>query len=204
MPSMPLFVKPADVILRMQLSSDLAGIDDVVTSGIVGAQLHVQRIIDGRLERQAQDARYFVDSESFSGIAPNGGYRLELPSGFIRTDVPILIHASVPKAGAFDEKSAVDQSLVFIDYNRGYIRLDPNVYADCHVRVRCETGFGVDEAIPAEIYEAIMSLVPMVFNMNQSTNRSNDAKQQYQAATDHAEMLLQSFTRLKGFTFRAA
>lgn len=258
--TMPLFVTPADVILRMQLSTDLAGIEDVITTGIIGAQLHVQRIIDGRLCRLHQDARFFVDAESFSGIAPNGAYRLEIPSGFVRSDVPVLISASSPNASPFDEQFEADPALVRVEYPRGYVHLDAQAYANCHVRIQCDTGFEdgtsplpvaglpayapattytvgtvvvfngtayrctVDppvgtpptdaaywekatvpqEPLPQEVYEAIMSLVPMVFNTNQTTNRSDEAQKQYQVATDHAELLLQPYVRTKGFTFRAA
>ena len=61
--SMPLFVDPQDVILRMQLSPDLTGIEDVVSSGIIAAQLHVERVIDGKLARQSQNCGFFIDAE---------------------------------------------------------------------------------------------------------------------------------------------
>lgn len=258
--TMPLFVSPDDVMLRMQLNPELDGVLDIVTSGIIGAQLHLQRIVDGRLQRLSQDARYYVDSQSFSGIAPNGAYRLEVPSGFIRSDTPVVVESSNPRAGPFEDLSAVDEGLMRIDYPRGYINLDANTYGDCHVRIRCDTGFedgtasvpiaglptygpttqyfvgdqvvfsgasyqcviqpvvGIDpsnagywtpakvsmETIPNEIYEAIISLVPMVFNNNQTTNRSDEAQKQYKTATDHAELLLQPYVRTKGFTFRHA
>lgn len=258
--TMPLFVSPADVILRMQLSPDLTGIEEVVASGIIGAQLHLQRIIDGRLCRQTQKARYFVDAESFSGIAPNGTYRLEIPSGFVRTDTPVVITASNPNAGPFEDQGEADSTLFHIDYPRGYIHLDAQTYENCHIRVQCDTGFedgtaplpltgvadyvattqyavgdivassGVAyqctvvppagtaptnqmfwapayvpmESIPNEIYEAIIALVPMVFNSQQTSSRSDDAQKMYQTATDHAELLLQPYVRTKGFTFRAA
>ena len=91
---MPLFVDPQDVILRMQLSPDLTGIEDVVTSGIIAAQLHVERVIDGKLARQSQNCGFFIDAEAFSGIAPGGLYRLEVPSGLVRQDVPQVVTSS--------------------------------------------------------------------------------------------------------------
>lgn len=258
--TMPLFVSPADVILRMQLSADLTGIDDVVSSGIIGAQLHMQRIIHGELVRKSRDVRYFIDAESFSGIAPNGAYRLEIPSGFVRTDTPVVISASNQNASPFEDQFEVDPSLMRIDYPRGYVHLDAQTYANCHVRIQCDTGFedgttpllvdglpdysptmqyaigdvvvfnavayrctsdpmiGTDptdatywepayvplESIPVEVKEAIIALVPMLFNSQQTTNRSDEAQKQYQTATDHAELLLQPYVRTKGFTFRAA
>jgi len=251
--SMPLFVSPADVILRMQLSSDLSGIEDVVSSGIIGAQLHVQRIIDGQLSRQTQDRNYFLDAESFSGIAPGGLYKIEVPSGLIRTDTDVVVTASNGPFGIFEN---ADITLVRTDHGRGYIYLDAATYGNAYIRVICDTGYEdgtsplstIDipdfvpsqsyvigdlvqfggrvykcyianseatltpenwryayvpmEQIPAELTEAIISLVPLVFNSSQATNRSEEAVQQYRTVTDHAAMLLQSYVRTRGFSFR--
>lgn len=257
---MPLFVDPQDVILRMQLSPDLTGIEEVVRSGIIAAQLHVERIIDGRLARRSQKCGYFIDSESFSGIAPGGLYRLEVPSGLVREDVPQVVTSSNSLAyGPFDDNyEAVNPDLMNFDYARGYLYMDAATYGDHHVKLQCETGYedgtrplpiegltpwsdtatyavgdvvesgGVayecimappvatpvtsavhwkkayvpQEPIPDAIYEAIISLVPMVFNAQQTTNRANEAKDQYKTLTDHANLLLQPWVRTKGFTFR--
>jgi hypothetical protein len=257
----PLFVDPQDVILRMQLDKDLAGIVDVITSGIIAAQLHVERIIDGHLARRSQRCGYFIDAEAFSGIAPGGLYRLEVPSGLVRQDVPQVVTASYGAInGPFsDSYSAVNAGLMQFDYNRGYLYVDAATYGNNHIKIQCDTGFedgtkplpveGMadwsasqqyhvgdqvayqekayevvteppigtsptnalywkpatvpQEPIPDAIYEAIMALVPMVFNANQTTNRSDEAKQQYQTLTDHANLLLQPYTRTQGFTFRS-
>jgi len=257
---MPLFVNPQDVILRMQLSPDLTGIEEVVTSGIIGAQLHVERLIDSKLCRRSQNALYFVDAESFSGIAPSGLYRLEIPSGLVRQDVPqVVTVADGAVNGPFATYEAIDTGLMKFDYPRGYLYVDADTYGNHHVKVQCDTGFedgtrplsvaglpvwsastsyaagqtvaytGVayqcklaspagtlptnpsywtmayapQEPIPNDIYEAIMALVPMVFNSQQTTNRANEAKDQYLALASHAELLLQPYVRTKGFTFRA-
>jgi hypothetical protein len=258
--TMPLFVDPQDVILRMQLSADLTGIEDVITSGIMSAQLHVERVIDGKLARQAQTCRYFIDAESFSGIAPGGLYRLEVPSGLVRQDEPQVVTVGTEaSSGPFNQSyEAIDPGLMTFDYPRGYLYVDAGTYANTFVKIECTTGYEdgtrplpitgltpwnvgtqyaagdiVDsggtayrclvtnigtpppapaywalayvpqETIPHPIYEAIMSLVPMVFNAQQTTSRSNEAKTQYQALTDHANLLLQPYMRTQGFTFRS-
>jgi len=255
---MPLFVDPQDVILRMQLSADLAGIEEVIRSGIMSAQLHVERIIDGRLARRSQNCLFYIDSLSFSGMAPGGAYRLEIPSGLVRSDTPQVVGASTSTVdGPFTTYETVGTDLMRFDYPRGYLYMD-TTYADYHVRVQCDTGYedgtrpvpvegiadwvdtqpytvgeqvayeGVvyactvdavagtlptdtafwekalvpQEPLPDPIYEAIMSLVPMVFNSQQTTNRANEAKEQYQTLTDHANLLLQPYVRTKRFTFR--
>ncbi len=253
-----LFVDPQDVILRMQLDAELLGATDVVTSGIVAAQLHVERAIDGKLARQSQDARYFIDSQAFSGIAPGGLYRLEIPSGLVRQDVPQVVTFS-NEVGPFSDHEAIDTDLIRFDYQRGYLYVDAATYKDSYIRVQADTGFedgtstlpvdGLDdwsgstqyavddkvayqgaayvcitlpavgtvptdtgywspakipqEPLPDAIYEAIMSLVPTIFNAQQTTKRSEEAKKQYQTLTDHANLLLQPYMRTQGFTFRA-
>lgn len=257
MPSLniPIFVTPSDVITRMQLDGTLDGIQEVVTSGIIGAQLHVERILGGSLHRKAQDCLFFLDGSAFSGLQPGGVFRLEIPAPFIRRDVSPTITTSDAPFGSF---TAIDSTLVKVDYDRGYVLVDAS-YADTYVKVQCATGFedgtttpfpitgltaydndqvyavgdkvvfdgvayvcieatvaGQDptdtvkwspayvptEQIPVEVYESILALVPMVFNANQTTNRSNEAEKQYKTLTDHANSLLQPFLRTKGFSFR--
>lgn len=257
---MPLFVDPQDVILRMQLSPDLTGIEDVIASGIMSAQLHVERVIDGHLSRRSQNCGYFIDAEAFSGISPGGLYRLEVPSGLVRQEVPQVVTSSAGVNGPFaDTYETVEVSLMRFDYDRGYLYLDAETYGNHHVKVQCDTGYedgtrplpvdGLEEfsdttqyaigdqvaylgasytctatppvgtlptdatfwapatvpmePIPDAIYEAIMALVPMVFNAQQTTNRSDEAKNQYQTLTDHANLLLQPYVRTQGFTFRS-
>ena len=258
--SMPLFVNPQDVILRMQLSTDLTGIDDVISSGIIAAQLHVERAIDGYLQRRSQNCLFYTDAQSFSGITPGGLHRLEVPSGLVREDEPQTVSSSTSNmSGPFTSYESINPELMRFDYKKGYLYVDAMNYGDSYIRVQCTTGFEdgtrplpIDglppwsdtvtfavgdqvayngaaytniavtpmgtpptnatywspafvpmEQIPAAIYEAIMSLVPMVFNAQQTTNRSEDAKSQYQTLTDHANLLLQPYMRTSGFTFRA-
>jgi hypothetical protein len=259
---MPLFVSPADVILRMQLSAELTGLEEVVASGIIGAQLHVERLLGCKLQRQSQDCQYYIDGDAFSGITPGGVFRLELPSGFMRRDTNVVVTATesdqLNTIGPFDAFAAVDTDYLRIDHDRGYILMDAASFANSYVRVRCDTGFedgttpypltGIDayddeatyavgdrvvyagvvytclvatepgdsptdllfwartfvpmDQIPMALYEAIMALVPLAFNSSQTTTRSNEAQQQYKVATDHASMLLQSYIRTRGFSFR--
>jgi hypothetical protein len=257
---MPLFVSPEDVILRMQLDAGLTGITEVITSGIMSAQLKVERIIDGKLARQSQNCGFFIDAEAFSGISPGGLYRLEIPSGMVREDVPqVVTTAGSAVQGPFGSYDPIDTTLMKFDFRRGYLYVDSATYGNHYVKVQCDTGYedgtrpvpvngqapwsdtqqyaigdvvsyldrvyasvavppvGVPpttatfwiaslvamESVPDAIYEAIMSLVPMVFNAQQTTNRSNEAQHQYQMLTDHANLLLQPYARTQGFTFRS-
>lgn len=213
--SMPLFVDPADVILRMQLGAELEGVTEVVSNGIIGAQQHVQRIMGGKIARTSWDKKYFLDADAFSGIRSGGVYRLEIPSPFVRQDVDVVVTYLQPdtttgKLSPFGEYTETDSSLYEIDYNRGYLLMDGDTYNDCFVRVQCDTGFndGSDpsvpmEQIPVELYEAIMTLVPVVFDISRITSSDKNPMEKYKAALDHATFLLQGFVRVQGFTIRA-
>src|SRR6185436_14213145 len=115
-------------------------INDVVESGIIGAQLHVERLIDSKLQRRKQNCIFYTDSQSFSGIALNGMYRLEVPSGLVRQDVPQTVSVS-SEIGAFGSYEGIDTGLMKFHYPRGYLYVDANTYGDHHVKIQCETGF---------------------------------------------------------------
>lgn len=260
--SMPLFVNPDDVILRMQLSAELTGINEVVSSGIIGAQLHVQRVLDGKFSRQSQNCMFHLLNDSFSGIQPGGVFRLEIPSGFIRRDTAVVVSYSTNDT-PFGDFEVISTSEYKVDYDRGYILLSAE-YGNSYVSVQCATGFedgttpwpivdvgaydsaveyAVDqkvvyngavweciatkyvespiadafppsdllhwslsyvpmEAIPVELYEAILSMVPVIFDAAQTTNRNAEAESQYKKAADHAGLLMQPFMRTMGFSFR--
>jgi hypothetical protein len=254
---MPLFVSTKDVVLRMQLSAELAGINDVVENGIIGAQLHVERVLGSKLVRQSLDCKFHLDADAFSGIQPGGMFRIEMPSGFIRTDKTVLITVTTDSK-VFGTYSLADGSLLTIDYKRGYILMDASKFANQYVRVECDTGFedgtrpyptaglpdydadtlyvagdrvqsnGVSfecviatvgvppeavtkwkklyvamEALPVEVYEAVLSMVPVIFDASQTTNRNAEAVDQYKKSTDHAILVLQPYTRVKGFSYRS-
>ena len=78
--SMPLYVSPSDVILRMQLNAALDGVIQVVSQAIMSAELMVQGLLDGNFIRQSQDCMFQLDSQAFSGIQPGGLFRVELPA----------------------------------------------------------------------------------------------------------------------------
>lgn len=58
------------------------------------------------------------------------------------------------------------------------------------------------EQLPMELYEGIMSDVPSIFDSSQTTNRAEQAVNQYKKLSDHSQMLLKDYFRLKGFSFR--
>jgi hypothetical protein len=324
--SMPLFVNPADVILRMQLDSTLEGTEAVVESAIIAAQLHIQGVIGGDLLQQQQDSLFYCDSDAFSALQPGGFFRLELPSGWIRQDSAITINFG--NVWQLSDAQTAPSGSYTVDFDRGYVLMDSRMYADKYVQVICTTGFnpsvatptlplvpvpsfsgspipyaddlqftvgqvcsvqtpvtqtitlylciatppssgwnppdslywqeivyvpvtpttydptvaynvndvvyftvasvvyvficivattaGIEptvttnwtqvimepEQIPQMLYEAIMSEVPGLLNADQSTNRNAQATPQYKALTDHAQLLLKRYFRLKGFSFR--
>jgi hypothetical protein len=148
----PLFVDPQDVIGRMQLDPQLSGVEDVVASAIKGAQLHIEAILGSKLSRISQDAVYYLDSDAYSGVQPGGVFLLEVPSGFIRTDTPIILQVSESTGaqyaglfgdpdGPFGGYAAADPRLYRIDTDRGYVYAEANTHRDRYLRIACDTGF---------------------------------------------------------------
>lgn len=143
MPSliMPLYVNHDDVVLRMQVNGDLAGVKDVIDSAIIGAQIQVQALTQSKLEVTAQDSVFQLDSGAFSGIQPGGVFRLELASGFIRSDSPVLV--TFDSRWNLPDPTTADPVTYKVDLKRGYVLMDARIYADKFVRVQCSTGFAV-------------------------------------------------------------
>lgn len=270
--SMPLFVSPQDVILRMQLDGTMAGVQSLIASGIIGSQLHVEKVLDSKFQRQSVDAMYFLDKEAFSGIQPNGIYRIEIPSGFLRQDTPVVVTQSSminrvnwdvmqddsydTSDGPFGDFTTSDPTLYKVDYQRGYVLCSAQRFHNRYVRIQCDTGFedgntpvpvdGIPdytpgvyhlgdlrvyngavwtpkidaplgappdltswvlayvpmEQIPQDVYEAVVAMVPVIYDQGQTTNRSQEAEPQYKKALDHAASLLKDYTRTRGFSFR--
>jgi hypothetical protein len=133
----PLFVDPNDVIGRMQLDPQLSGVTDVVSSAIKGAQLHIEAYLDG---------------DTNSGVQPGGVFLLEVPSGFVREDTPIVIQLSettgsasdgffLDPDGPFGGFAAGDPRFYRIDVDRGYIYAEAGRHRDRYVHLVCDTGF---------------------------------------------------------------
>jgi hypothetical protein len=148
----PLFVDPQDVIGRMQLDPELSGVTDVVSSAIRGAQLHIEALLGSKLSRMTQDCMFYLDSDAYSGVQPGGVYTLELPSGFVRTDTPIILALSTATGsqtsrgfqdpdGPFGDFELTDSRFYRIDCYRGYVLAEAGRHADRYVRVVCDTGF---------------------------------------------------------------
>lgn len=140
--SMPLFVEVDDVIRRMQLSEELTGVVETVTSGIIGAQLHVERVIDGKLSRQSHSRVYHLDSDVFSGIQPGGMYRLEVPSGMIRQDTPIVLsNSGSSRLGPFETFDSLTNDFAKVDYDRGYVLVSASQYDNDFIRLVGDSGY---------------------------------------------------------------
>jgi hypothetical protein len=255
---MPLYINPQDVADRMQLQEQLDGVLDTISSGILAAQIHVQSVIGSELQVVSRDDIFFCDSDAFSGIQPGGFFRLELASGWVRSDTAVTITTDIDW-NMPNPDSSISASAYRIDYDRGYIALDRKLFHDKYVEVVYTTGFKANvptpsytatptvysattqyaigdvvtyagstffcnvvppvgtlpnvitywtpvtfdtEPLPADLYEGIISDIPMIFNAESSTNRAEDAKAVYQALSDHSQMLLKKYFRLKGFSFR--
>jgi hypothetical protein len=227
-----IYVHPKRVLVRLQVNPELKGVDDVLLSAISGAQLHIASILDSRFDLQTWDCVYYLDSEAFSGLRPNGQYRLEIPSGFVRRDQPLTVGWDTD--WRMPNEQPVPSSDYRLDYVRGLLYIDagqvssvPKVigfdwansqssqyggYGERHIHVQCTTGFketDIDDLedkpkdpLPDWTEEAIISYVGVVLDVSQTTNRQQTASALYKRAGDHAMSIIAPYNRRKGLTFR--
>lgn len=152
-----LLVKYQDVVARMQINSELAGAAEVVQSAIQGAQLHLESVLTSVFNRNVVSAVFFADSEAFSGMQPDGYYRLELPTAFVRSDVPPIV--SVGTSFDLSDQVPLPTNSYRFDKIRGYLLLQAKIQRptsavgqnnaagqtsfvdDMYVQVQYESGF---------------------------------------------------------------
>lgn len=206
------FVLPSKVMTRLQVNPDLEGLNDVLMSAIVGAQLYVSTILDSSLDLKIWTLAFFLDSESFSSVQPDGMFRLELPSGFVRSDADFII--TYADNWASESPIAVDTKDYRVDGLRGmvYINSIDTPYADKYINVVCSTGFesgkaddliaSPPEAIPDWLEEAIIGYVGVVLDTSQTTNRNSETSAQSKKQAEYTNSILSSYIRKKGFSFR--
>jgi hypothetical protein len=204
-----IFVQPAKVLTRMQINSDLVGVADVLISALVGAQLHIQSLLASTLEKKEYLTKYYLDTDAFSSIQPDGLIRVELPTGFVRTDSTFTLMTDTD--WRFASPDLIPASDYEVDALRGRLVLDP-IYGDQYVRAAFTAGFTPGdasdlestppEAIPDWLEEAIISYVGIVLDVSQTTNRAAAASDQYKRAGDHAMSIVAPYLRIRGFAFR--
>jgi hypothetical protein len=227
-----IFVHPKRVLTRLQVNPDLKGVDDVLLSAISGAQLHIASILDSRFEIRLWDVVYYLDSEAFSGIRPNGQYRMEIPSGFVRKDQPLVLGWDTD--WRMPNERPVPTVDYRVDYERGLLYIDAGQvsslpvivgydwansqssqycgYGERYIHVKCTTGFketDIDDfddhpkdPLPDWTEEAIISYVGVVLDVSQTANRQQTASALYKRAGDHAMSIIAPYNRRKGLTFR--
>lgn len=137
--AMPLFIPASAVSLRMQLQDTLPGVTDAIASAIQGAELQIEAQLGSKLTYRNVDCRFFLDRTAFSGMQPGGLFRLEIPSGFVRTDEQMTVTYDSRWNLPFAEP--VDPTLMVLDDSRGYLLVDACQYANKYVRVQCSTGY---------------------------------------------------------------
>jgi len=206
-----LYLDVQTVADRLGLDTGLDGVQTRIESAILGAQKAVESVLDSKFVKQSWTATYFLDSTAYSSIQPNGLYRLELPSGFVRASPALVIYY----AGDWNMSTQIlltDTTLYSLDLQRGVLSLDSTAFKDLYVKVTGESGFTVGtpntdpavqpEAIPDYLTEALVSHVGVVLDVTAPTNRARESEGVYQRAVEHALDVLAPYLRKRGFMIR--
>lgn len=210
----------AYVARRLQIDTSLDGVMDTLDDAIGGAQLHVEEQLDSKLSLQDWDVVYFLNSDFFSGLQPNGFMTLQLPSGFVRHDVdhPITILTGNTWLTTID---GVDNTLIKWDYDRGLLRMDALTYKNKYVHVTCSTGFigpqvgvqqgdgslsaaTVAEVIPDWLRDVVLAFVPRLLSYGRVIEKPQiiRAGVSRDPALSQAEAIISNYLRNPGFCYR--
>ena len=122
-----LLVEASDVIQRMQLDGSLLGVVEVAQGLIRASQLHLQAVLDSNFEKHTYQAVFYIDTEAFSGLQPGGQYRLELPTGCIRTDTPVVVTVGSQWNLSDQAVPPAPGPLFRVDYDRGLVYLQAGI-----------------------------------------------------------------------------
>ena len=136
-----LYIDPKKVLVRLQINKDLDGADRVVASAIQGAQTHIEGVLDSQFERRTWTTTFFLDDQAFSGLKPNGQFRMELPSGFVRMDNPPIVTYDTLGDWRMANAALVPTSDYMVDPLRGIIYIDARSYSEKYIQIQFDSGF---------------------------------------------------------------
>jgi hypothetical protein len=160
------------------------------------------------------------------GIQPDGFYRCLLSRGFINDRVPFVVQIADDWPSAANQTGLIqtlniqqDASLFMLDPVRGILSIPVSFgvplspfppFGDAGagwtnhgkwVVVTYSSGFDSTTLaqVPDWVTEAIVSYCPVIYDVGQPTNRSQEAEQQFKKAAAHSNTILAPYKRNIGF-----
>lgn len=164
--------------------------EDSLSEALLSSQRRIEVELDSRLQRGTSVDVFYTDSESFSGVQPDGFFRLYLTSG-------LLLEA--PRVYIGEDNTGVEILSVRHSKNRGLVYLKNTEHSNMTISVYSTYGYEKAYDVPTILRDAIVSYAPAMFSSSAADN-SSDPKKDYQVMVDHALALLKDYRRSRGFS----
>jgi hypothetical protein len=192
-----LLVSVDEARARLQISQEIEPTSLVgnIESAVSAAQHHVQSILETTFQDGTDSCVFFLDSESFSSVRPEGVFRLFLPTGLLKADSVTMLTGDKWNTCV----TPVDPVNYEVDYEKGLVRVDESLM-DAYVKVAY--AYGVTPATtPAWLKEVILAFVPVMFHLS-STNSKGDPGVNMPELKGHANTVANGHLRKASFCLR--
>lgn len=175
----------------MSIPEGLGGASATILSAISSAQTFVQSLYDTVLPLQDLLCLFYVDSEAFSGLAPNGFHRLMLTSAFVKASPAPVLTFGKTRAACINVMPTSDY---LIDSVKGIVKVEEK-YSENYVQFVGKTGFiGADDNVPTWLQEVILAYVPKAMEWARK-NDSDTPTRATHISSDHGATVLAPWVR---------
>lgn len=188
-----LYVDPELVRNRMSLP-DQADVNSAIESAIGASQLIIEGLLETKFDSVTDKVDTFFLDEDRHPVIPDGYFRLRLSQAFVKSGSVVV------KAGdTLDDVSTTIASTEYkVDQAKGVVYV-PEAYSKMYVSVTYNAGFDATNKIPDWLTEVIVSHVPTVINVQQISNRDDEATEVNKTHMQLSNTLLQTHMRGKAF-----
>lgn len=192
-----LLIPVEKVKARMVMPPEMLGVNPVIESAILAAQMRIESELDTGLQPSDNVDTFYINPEWFGGVVPSGNmWRLFLKNGFVDQTTPVVVESCSTLGGDY---SPVTEDLR-IDPDKGVVYLDARRYQNQYIRVTYKAGFSDASAVPAWLGEAILGYTPLLFKLGPAADSKKG--ELYKESAEHAQAMLARHQRNVGLVFR--
>lgn len=166
----------------------------IISSAIAKATTRVAAELGTALEAGSAEEVFYLDTDLFSGITPNGLLSMRLRNLFL-SGAPTLYY----RESLADPYTLIDETTVFYDSELGVVKV-PLDYSDMYVKVVYSYGFTTPTSVVPAVKQSILSIAPLIFRASQITTEAADAPRSNEAL-DLSKGLLGRYLRHPGFMY---
>lgn len=195
-----LLAKVSEAMEYLGMSPDLeVDATTALESAIQSAQARLEAGLNTRLVKGEAQEVFLLDSDAFSGVQPDGYFRLQCRNGFLAGTSPTL--SRLNSLTMADLGDPVDSTDWVVDRDLGVVYVRRSL-AGSYLLVAYQHGFESADDLTSKqpwVREALLSYVPMILAARRD-NTSTDSKPRHQG--DIAEALSARYLRNIGFCLR--